>query len=198
MRRERIVAEYLDSKLYSDKNRFVGIRRTDGLDAQMRGSDIVASIPELGVFNAIIDEKAQMYYLDGGLPTFAFELNFLTSTNLRVEGWFTDESKTTQFYMLIWLTADKWFESISGIHRIEYALLNRRKLLDYLATQGFDRDALRRKGRDIAESGISGDHDKDPRRQFYFYNSTQLAESPVNVIVRKTQLLQLSDLRGFI
>ena len=80
MIREQIVCEYLDKKLYN-QSIFEKVCRTNSLEDQFAGSDVVLSILHKGISNKIVDEKAQLYYLDGGLPTFAFELNFILGGN---------------------------------------------------------------------------------------------------------------------
>lgn len=129
MKREQILSEYLDKKLYCQKI-FENFRRTNTIEEQLSGSDVVFSIPSKGLNNLIVDEKAQLYYLDGGLPTFAFELNFINRRGERVEGWLTDENKKTEYYQLLFLTANNNFESIDEILKVEYILVERSKIGD--------------------------------------------------------------------
>ena len=44
-------------------------------EEQLKGKDVQFSIEELE--NIIIDEKAQIYYINKNIPTFAFEIDFL-------------------------------------------------------------------------------------------------------------------------
>jgi hypothetical protein len=191
MRRERILSAYLDTKLYC-QNLFKDARRTDSIESQLAGSDIVLSIPSLGLSNIIVDEKAQLYYLDGGLPTFAFELNFINKNGKRVEGWLTDENKSTEYYQLLFLTAKKDFESIEMIHKVEYILVKRSEIL---AVINQDLKALRNKGLEVSSSNKFHQF-KYPNSDFYYTHSTKLAESPVNIILKKRKLLEISILNG--
>ena len=191
MRRERILAEYLDIKLYGQEI-FENVRRTNEIEDQLKGSDIVLSIPIKEVFNAIIDEKAQLYYLDGGLPTFAFELNFVNKNGERVEGWLTDESKSTTFYQLLFLTAEKDFESVKKKEKVEYILIKKEEILKFIA---LDLAILRRKGIEVSKSEDFRQF-REQSIPYYFTHSTQLAESPVNIIIRKNKLIELSFLHG--
>ncbi|MET4080358.1 hypothetical protein ABIB40_000298 [Pedobacter sp. UYP30] len=193
MRRERILSEFLDRKLYN-QSLFINALRTNTIEDQFAGSDIVSSIPTKGLNNIIIDEKAQLYYLEGGLPTFAFELNFINKRGERVEGWLTDKSKKTAYYQLLFLTAKKDFDSIDDIYKVEYVLVKRSAILQAI---NLDLETLRNKGKEVARNSEFHQF-KDPDLSYYFTHSTKLAESPVNVILRKQKLIEICCLHGSI
>jgi len=193
MRRERILSEFLDSKLYN-QSLFINFVRSNAIEDQFSGSDVVLSIPHLSLNRIIIDEKAQLYYLDGGLPTFAFELNFINKRGERVEGWLTDETKKTEYYQLLFLTAKKDFESIDEIYKVEYILVKRSSILNLIS---LDLSSLKNKGVEVSRN--SDFHQfKNPTLPYYFTHSTKLAESPVNIILRKSKLIEISCLNGSI
>jgi len=200
MNQERILAEYLDEKLYSPSNGFTRAARTDDFGSQMLGSDIIISMPSIGLQDVVVDEKGQIHYANerGGLPTFAFELLFETSAVTVVEGWLTDESKITQYYLLTWITSKPNFSSKEEISIIEYALISRKKLLDYLGGCGLTKDVLREKSKAIFNSGVYGQIEKSNEKEYYYFNSTNLAEKPVNIIIRKGKLIELSEKHNFI
>lgn len=76
MKVERELARFMDEHLYND-GRFSKAERTDSIEAQMSGSDIILSIPSIGVENIIVDEKGMTQYMDNPLPTFSLELSFM-------------------------------------------------------------------------------------------------------------------------
>jgi hypothetical protein len=191
MRREQILSEYLDMKLYV-QNIFENFIRTNKIEDQFSGSDVIFSIPSKGLYNLIVDEKAQLYYLDGGLPTFAFELNFINRIGKRVEGWLTDESKKTQYYQLLFLTAKKNFECIDEIRKVEYILVERTKIIQAI---NLDLQLLRNKGIEVSQS-FEYYQFKIGGIPYYFTHSTKLAESPVNIILRKEKLIEISTING--
>jgi hypothetical protein len=192
-RRERVLSAYLDKKLYNQPN-FENFCRTNATEDQLSGSDVVFSVPGKGLNHIIVDEKAQLYYLDGGLPTFAFELNFVNRRGERVEGWLTDERKKTEFYQLLFLTAKKDFESIDEIYKVEYVLVDRNKIFKAI---NLDLAELRKKGMEV--SGNPGFCQfKAPGVPYYFTHSVHLAESPVNIILRKDKLIEISCLHGVV
>ena len=164
----------------------------------MQGSDIIVDVPSRNIHNAVVDEKAQSQYINHPLPTFAFELSFIASYDNLVEGWFTDESKKTEYYLCIWISeaSKSWSISAGDIRRLDYALVSRQRILDFLAAHGYDNSGLRAKASEIRRGGINGPHEKLPNCDFYFFYSAQLAEKPVNVIMKKNALLRLADLKG--
>lgn len=195
MKQERILSAYLDRKLYG-RPVFHDPLRTNDVESQIAGSDIVVSIPSLQLSHIIIDEKAQLHYLRGGLPTFAFELNFINRSNERVEGWLTDRSKKTEFYNLLFLTAGKEFTEIGQIRKVEYILVERQAILDLLNDKGLDVQALRDIGNEVARCQDFRQYPHNGR-QYYFTHSTKLAESPVNIILKKVRLISIATLHGF-
>lgn len=199
MKIERVIADYLDSRLYSQKNLFAKADRTDSLPAQMSGSDIILTIPSLGVSDIIVDEKAATHYINKPLATFAFELSFLTSTGQRVEGWFTDQNKKTEYYLLMWLKASKdnpWHITGADITEIEYVLVSRQSILDFLASEGLGLSQLQQKSQQIVADGVSGVIDKS--YPYYYFYTDRLQEKPVNIIIHKDKLKQLAILKGTI
>lgn len=196
---EREIAMFLDMHLYSDE-RFTQKDRTDSIEAQMDGSDIIISIPSLNLHSIVVDEKAQTQYVNKPLPTFSLELSFLSSSNRIVEGWFIDMKKSTEYYLFQWVhRADKnWDIKSHDIKKLEYALVSRRKILDYLASCGYSIDRLKELDSEIRNTGNYGPHCKTPDKKFYFFFSTQLAEKPINVILRKEVIINLSEMKGII
>lgn len=192
-KREEIVSGYLDQWLYG-QDMFQDVRRTPDKQDQLKGSDIVLSIPSLGLRHIIIDEKAQLYYTDGGLNTFAFELNFLNRSGKRAEGWLTDPSKETTHYQLLYLNAEKDFDHIDQIHQVAYVLVGRKAVLDLI---GLDIETLRKRGREVAQSNEFY-HSKNPAAPYYYTHSTRLAESPVNIIIPKKELLRIACSSGLV
>lgn len=196
---EREIAMFLDMHLYSDE-RFTQKDRTDSIEAQMDGSDIIISIPSLNLQNIVVDEKAQTQYVNRPLPTFSLELSFLSSSNQLVEGWLIDMNKRTEYYLFQWIhRADKdWNIKTHDIRKLEYALVSRKKILDYLESYGYSIDRLKVLDSEIRSTGSFGAHYKTLDKKFYFFFSTQLAEKPINVILRKDVIIKLSEMNGII
>lgn len=196
---ERVIAQYLDEHLYND-GRFTRHDRTDGRDEQLSGSDIIISVPSLGIKDAVVDEKAITHYMTRQLPTFALELSFLSQSGNVVEGWLTDTEKVTEYYLMMWPLATKpWSIEIQDIKSIEYMLVRRADILQWLACQGYTLDKLKEKARIIRETITeNGAIDKVNGKDFWFFLTTKLAECPINVVIRKKIYESLALLKGTI
>lgn len=196
---EREIAKFLDEKLYSNLSIFSKTERTDNIVNQLSGSDIIITIPKLGIVNAIVDEKAATHYINKNLPTFAFELSFKLNNGQIVEGWLTDAGKKTQYYSLMWISAIKdWDIKKEDITQIEYILIGRNKILSYLNSEGYGISELKNKAEIISNNNIDGVIDKLSDTPFYFYFSNRLSEKPINIVVRKSKLIELSVLNQII
>lgn len=199
MRVEREVARFMDEHLYNT-SLFTRHDRTDEKEGQLKGSDIIVSIPSKGIKDAIVDEKAMCnyYYLPHSLPTFALELSFYKNDNERIEGWLTDVNKVTEYYMCIWLHAKTYNFKAEDITWLEYALVSRKKILDYLDKEcNLSIERLRQDDDYIRENVTKqGPVGKDKEKDYWFFYSPQLGERPINLVVRKRVYLKLADLHG--
>ena len=195
---EREIAAFLDEYLYSQPI-FTRHERTDEKEQQMSGSDIILTIPSLGVTDAIVDEKviSTYYYLPRSIPTFALELSFKTYSGDIVEGWFTDNNKATEYYLMGWVKATKnWFTK-NDIKWFEYALVKRTDIYKWLETQGLSKEALRAKDADIRSTVTErGNIDKVDGKDYWFSYSPQLGEFPINLVIRKKVYLKFAVLHG--
>ncbi|MBM6964682.1 hypothetical protein H6A37_12795 [Phocaeicola plebeius] len=196
---EREIAKFLDKHLYSQKI-FTQSNRTDDIDSQLHGSDIIISIPTKGLNNVIVDEKAQTQYINKPLPTFSLELSFIASDGKIIEGWLTDKEKVTEYYLFQWIhkSDSDWNIKSEDIKKIEYALVSRGSILDYLASHGYSVEELKKKDAEIRAKNQKGQHDKSEGKDFWFFHSTNLAESPINIVLRKKVLLELATISGII
>lgn len=196
---EREIAKFLDEKLYSNSSLFSKFNRTNDIENQLRGSDIIISVPKLGILNAIVDEKAATHYINKDLPTFAFELSFKLNNGQIVEGWLTNTCKKTQYYLLMWITAKKeWDIKKEDIIQIEYILIERNKILMYLNSKGYGVIELKNKAKMILNNDIEGVIDKSNDQPFYFYFTNRLTEKPINIVIKKSKLIELSVLNQII
>lgn len=195
---EREVAMFLDEHLYSNSI-FSKHDRTDDHQSQLSGSDIIISIPSKGIYDAIVDEKAMCnyYWMPKSLPTFALELSFYRNDEQIVEGWLTDPSKITEYYMCIWLHATTYRFTKNDITWLEYALVKRSDILQYLETQGYSINELKNKDAQIRATCVKqGPIDKSKDKEYYFFFSPQLGERPINIVIRKDVYKRLAVLHG--
>lgn len=197
---ERSLAEFLDANFYSDPM-FTRAERTDGHNAQFSGSDIIISIPSLGIENAVVDEKAQLAekYIGQPLPTFALELSFILNYRNLIKGWFVDNDKATTHYLFMWINkaAQQKQPTADDFEEVEYALVEKNALHKYFISQGLTIPALEQKAMAIRNTGKNGSYDKGAKPYWFFYSSF-LAERPVNIVVRKEVYIQLAIKHGII
>lgn len=194
--KEQILNTFLDQNLFN-KSIFSNVARKSDIENQINGIDIQLDIDTLNLKKINIDEKAQLHYLNGGLPTFAFELLFRNRNLDFVSGWLLDESKSTEYYMLYFVkTKDgKNLKQIEDVISVEYLLISRAYLMEYLKTQNLTSAYLKDKAIEIKNKS-NGAHFKTDNIDYYYYNSTQLAEKPVNLIIRRKKLNELALLKG--
>lgn len=167
MKVERELARFMDRHLYNS-SLFTRAERTDTKEAQMSGSDIILSIPSKGVHNIIVDEKGMTQYMNRPLPTFALELSFL-NYGKEITGWFVDDHKATQYYMFLWPKAKvQWNATYDDIEEVEYALVSKQAIRNYLESKGYTKANLIAKANAIRLSGQEGAIDKG-NEDFWFF-----------------------------
>lgn len=205
---EREIAEFLDKNLYSNKEIFSEFARTDGIDEQIKGSDIIVSTSDDKLYRKIVDEKVATRYANLGLGTFSLELSFINKAGKRVCGWFLDSSKTTEYYLLGWIiNADiqydekekKWdVYSITkdNIKELEWALVSRKKIVEFLEKKGWTLDRLSRQDAKIRSIGSVSS--KDFIDDISFRYSDKYAEKPINILLKKSTYIEISDYNGVI
>ena len=94
--KEVLLGKYLDT-LYTDLFPGLTIERINDFAEQHNGVDLIIS---KGDDRYIIDEKAQLDYIDKTLPTFAFEITYLKGGQ-EILGWLFDKRKKTHKYFVI-------------------------------------------------------------------------------------------------
>jgi len=185
---EREISLFLDEKFYPGIGAKI-VRHFD-VETQMQGIDVSLSYKDL--HGVAVDEKALSHYINKNIPTSAFELSFLNKGRV-IEGWFSDENKKTEYYLLIWIWAKKdWDITKDDITKLELYLIPRQKVFEYLTQQGYDSAQLREKARQIRVNDIDGAIDKSYGKDYYFFLSKKLVEEPVNVVIRKHVLAELA------
>jgi hypothetical protein len=196
MSAESELAEFLDEFLYAPllrEGNFISIQRMVEKEQQLQGIDVVVKTNKSVGY---IDEKAQLYYINKNIPTFAFELQFL-KMGREIEGWFLNDNLKTDYYLLIWPSA-----SIDDVKRLkkedftklDALMISKKKLRDELTSLGLDKETLTKRIYEIRKSrtygkittGIQG---------IYYYASDPLkyVEAPINIVISKTRLTSLSD-----
>lgn len=189
------VSKFLDKYFYPKF--FQNNERVNDKSNQLNGIDIILDIPEIGRVN--VDEKAAVHYVNKGIPTFAFEVNFRLSSGELVEGWFFSKTKLTQYYLLIWVWADKEKGFVcEDISKLEVILINRLKIQNELLKHGLSEINIQEVSKSLRKTNISGVHHKDFSKPFYYYLTSHLSENPLNIVLKKDFLIKNSLHHSFV
>ena len=193
-RAERELGKFLDAHLYRElekEGRFLPFQRTEDREEQLLGVDVAARTE--GAQGAI-DEKAQLHHIGQDLPTFAFELSFLRGEEV-VPGWLLKEGLRTTHYLLLWphaRTTDLSQITEQDFTQVEGLVLEKGRLLAWLAGQGLDREALWARAQELRAQGASG-RAKTGLPGLYYFVSPGYQECPVNLVIAKRRLEELAQ-----
>lgn len=165
-------------------------------DRQIQGID---SIFKLNDELYICDEKSAIRYANKNLQTFSIELCFINKTDNLNVGWFLNDKNINNSYLFIWI--DKaivnefnLFKSIDDLKKVEIALVKKDKIRKYLDDLGWNKENLLKKCERILENEHENLTSKDfPDIKFSF--SKKLVEKPVNILIKRNKLLELSDFK---
>ena len=145
-----------------------------------------------------IDEKAQLYYINKGLPTFAFEVSFSDRLGKERLGWLLNDELKTNFYMLIWPYASN--TNLSTIKKEDFCkvdclLIRKDKIKKYLYDNGWTNEKILSEIFKIRNLGLQGKISIPGVKNFYFYHSSseKYQENPINIVIRKNILIDLAD-----
>lgn len=106
-------------------------------EQQLAGIDVTIWFRNKEYF---IDEKAALHYVNKGLNTFAFELNF-RHNGMTIPGWLFDENKLTTHYFLVSEieSSSAYVEDLTAFRLVS---VNREKLLAFLREKQWDEEFL--------------------------------------------------------
>lgn len=182
--KERILSSYLDDVYSEIRDNESVYNRVDDKDNQNKGIDLEITHKQK---KYLIDEKAQLSYLNRDLLTFVFELSYLKGQELK-KGWFIDSSKITDKYFLItgiYLKVhESDFASKHDIKTIKITSVNKRRLKTLLNSKGLTDDVLIQLTKEVRKNEQFGDNPIEhlnPSVEGSLYYSKHLTEKPVNL-----------------
>ena len=196
MNAESELAEFLDENLYSQllgEGNFLSIERMAEKEQQLQGIDVIAKTRSSVAY---IDEKAQLYYINKDIPTFAFELQFLKNGRV-IEGWFLNDNLKTGHYLLIWP-----FASVTDVKKLkkedftklDALMISKGKLREELASLGLDKETLAQRAFQLRRTRTYGKITTGIQGVYYFASDpSKYAEAPINIVVSKARLIALAD-----
>lgn len=199
MSAEAQLAYFLDKYLYSrfpQADSFSHIERMHNKAEQLAGIDVRFTCKDGSVYD--VDEKAQLYYLNKDLPTFAFEIQFLRNGRDTL-GWLCNRSLKTDFYLLIWPFATQ--DTPNGIRwdhftKADCLLIQKKKLLAMLEHEGLTVERMQQDAARFREEGRVGKISVGISGIYYFVSdSSKYREAPINIVVSKIRLLRMAQRR---
>lgn len=200
---ERLFCRFADEHLFNNKSLFSETKRTDDKESQLNGSDIIISMPSLGIHNAIVDEKCATHNINQNLKTYCFEISFKNRKGEIIEGWFIDSDNKTQYYLLGYPKSSREESGFikdlqyDEITEVEYFLVKKQDIIKYLISLGLDDDKIyddEQEWRKITskEELRKKQNEMDKLYGFHYSYSFYLEEQPFNIILPKRILKKLS------
>ena len=186
LKKEQQLTALLNTYYHKHLNHY-SFERIQDKKRQLEGIDLILTHKETGL-SYLVDEKAQLDYINEDLPTFAFELSYKKARIIK-KGWFFDKTKKTEFYSLI---TGIYSDAPSTYTSCKITIVNRNKLIDFLKEKGINESLLT-----IYVNKHATTHGKlrlrelNPRTEGYLYMSTKnKAEKPVNLIFQLSFLIE--------
>lgn len=186
-RKDEQTVEYLNSimdKIYS-KNHYGFVRNYD-VKLQKQGVDLIYTNKDNTYY---VDEKAAIKYYNTTLNTFSFEIG----SNV-AKGWFREDNDyiITTHYILIYPKSNS--PDLSGIYEIEYLVINKSKIWDYLHSVGVGDFKSVKETLDNVKVGKWGKKYSFINKDVKLVQSVQIMpEQPINIVINKEILKSLSN-----
>lgn len=196
-----LISEFLDKHFYPKYT--TNFERVTDKKRQCEGIDVIFDINGK---HYLCDEKNGGSRINTNLRTFSLELSFIDRSGARRTGWLLNENNVNDSYLFIWTDkADSEKpRSISEIHNVEIALVQKKKIKEYLKeTACLDDTAIRSMNESIVNYPDTMKHalfsDSFGKRKYSISgitvcHSTQLYEQPLNIILPREVYRKISDL----
>ncbi|MCB4807540.1 hypothetical protein LG651_04705 [Tamlana sp. 62-3] len=182
--KEQLLAKYLDG-IYKKIN--LNLSRVSDLKSQHQGIDLIYKD------NYLIDEKAQLNYINSNLPTFAFELSYLKG-GIEKKGWLFDKSKvTTHYFLITGIKARNEKDLSKGFTGCKITSVDRKKLIEHLEIIGLTQNNIANYVTNIRNNPKSGKttiRELNPNNEGYIYYTSSLAEKPINLVFKLDYLIK--------
>ena len=160
-------------------------RRVDAKELQLKGIDIII---RHGIGEYPIDEKGQTQWVNKGLKTFAFELEFKSAADELRPGWLFDGEKVTTHYFLVYDIRSS-SSNVSDLVSFRLVSVNREYLIAFLENKGWGNRFLTE---DVPM--LMGDRKyhilskSDPAVKVV--RTRHLVEEPLNVVIQLNDLIE--------
>ena len=196
MRGEKALGLFLDEFFYPTLCELEGFTRTERVydaDMQKKGCDIY--IFNKGGRSIKIDEKAQLHFINNPRDTFVFEISFLQDDSGEVmNGWFVSDNNITDCYMLSWIDqarADKLNRIVAeDFEQVTICFITKKKVISYLVSCGFAIDKIKSLANKMRANEMADTYHLSHDAVLYY--SKNIKEQPINILINRSVLYQLS------
>lgn len=207
-----IIDNWMDEYVYSTTGftDFVRYEYTDNPELQNKGVDVSFT---LNGIEYICDEKCAAEKVNIDLKTFAFELSqtYKNDRSLRHYGWFLRDDMKNDSYMIQYIDEaynedgtkqNQYTLTKDGIKKVTLILIRKEKIFEYLAEHKLTKEKLFKANDYMLNSGKSFFPDKIERNGFkcndyrfgwVLHRDFNYAEGTINVLIRKSDLIKISD-----
>ncbi len=187
LKKEQRLSSLLDS-YYTKHLKNYHFERIHDINEQLQGVDLLLK-QKSSHMTHVVDEKAQLDYINESLPTFAFELSYFKNDTLR-QGWLYDTNKKTDFYALITSIYEDEPEVFTSC---KVTFVNRQKLITFLETRRITQDIIcKRYPPESLPHGKTNLKELNPSTEGYLYHSkNNKSEKPINLVLRLEFLLDM-------
>jgi len=191
-RGEKAMGVFLDTYFYpkaTAKRAFAYYERIYAKELQKKGIDVLLDKDKK------IDEKAQLYYINQPVDSFAFEIDYYDEKNeMVVDGWFIENNETDE-YLLMWIPKAR----TNHINRlvaedficVNADLLQKKRIQAYVEQLGLTKKVLKEKANMMRNENIERMDISDMCH--IVYSIKGFSERPINLVVEKTVIDDLSD-----
>ena len=196
-RGERALGLFLDHYFYPRLCEIEGFdvaQRIYDANEQKLGADILIDSPRGETL--IVDEKAQLHYINEPRRTFAFEVSYYNErTNGISDGWFVSNDNKTSHYVLVWVDSART-DQLNRIveddfNEITVAVVAKNRIVNYLEQLGYPIKRIRKIARDM-RFNQNKNYFKLSEEAFIYYTKEGYDEKPINIVINRTVLWTLA------
>lgn len=207
---EQFTAEFLDTYFYSKFTKAKVIRHSDTYH-QFGGVDLTIN-------QTNFDEKVKVYgCLNDVQQYIAFECSIKNRGGYISDGWFQNDSLSTDYYSIIGLSATvSNINDLTATNQITAAdvlWIKKQDVVDFINENGLTKEQLQQDSEEIRDRANSNTTDifgntsldrngkcrtKYNHNKFWLTYSTKMREQPVNLVIPRENLLQLYHSTHFI
>jgi len=201
MNAEQKFGQFLDWYLYPSLHEQFGWdwKRNYNRDLQFLGVD--GYLSRNGVED-IVDEKATLKFMNIDIGTFAQETTFTQKDGKVVEGWFFNPDKINNYFLYCYPYAIH--TNLRTIQPSDFIgarciLVKKSTIQDFLINKGCTREVAAYYAKIVRDGGVAGHNYININGNIIdFHFSPQLAESPVNILIKKRDLEAMAEFKCII